>query len=277
MKSAILTICLLLLSVLVTSSFTPTSKYKLKPHNLSYQEIIDEPTFQNLRMIGKVEKFGVTGKNKAERLSGKVLRSLRFQNITSKVEEKYGLPKNIVLAMIMHETGGADMLPNGLNDGGLGLCHMQPSVAGDFGLKIYKNSKKLKDKRLGIQLRSLIKEHKYDRKKLIRFDDRFHPILNIDAVGRMLSEYKYPKIKGLSSGFATSVYRYSGKYNFRTYWRNVNYYMKKLNDPSIIKQVEKEFNAKNLNFKIDGVKSDFNGYIKSHQKQNINYGLNEYK
>lgn len=276
MKSSIATITLLLVSFFLTS-FSSSISFKKKPHELTYKVIIEEPKFDNLRMIGKVNKYGVTASSKSQKLNGKILRSLRFQNITRKVEKKYGLPKNIILAMIMHETGGADLLPNGQNDGGLGLCHMQPSVAGDFGLKIYKNSKKLKDKRLGVQLRGLIKTHKYDRKKLIKFDDRFHPILNIDAVGRMLSEYKYPKIKGLSSEFASSVYRYSGKYNFRIYWRNVNYFMRKLNDPSVIKQAEKAFNDKNQNFKVNGLSSDFNGYIEAHQKQNINYGLDEYK
>ncbi len=277
MKPTLYSIGLVLFSLALTSFLIPESSYKKKPHNLSYIAIIAEPDFENLRMIGSVNIYGVTGSTKSERLHGRILRSLRFQNITRKVEEKYKLPENIILAMIMQETGGADMLPNGQNDGGLGLCHMQPSVASDFGLKIYKNSKKLKDKRLGVQLRKLIKQHRYDRKKLIKYDDRFHPILNIDAVGRMLAEYKYPRIKGLSSEFASAIYRYSGKYNFRKYWRNVNYFMKKLNDPSIIKEAEDAFNRKNPNFKVSGVKSDFKGYIKAHQDQNINYGLNEYK
>ena len=273
-----LTLGVILCSACFIISFTfKEVSFKKKAHDLSFKPIIDEPSFENLRMIGKVNKFGVTANSKTERLHGKILRSLRFQNITRKVEKKYDLPENIILAMIMHETGGVDLLPNGLNDGGLGLCHMQPSVASEFDLKIYKNSKKLKDKRLGKALRKLIKKHNYDRKKLIKYDDRFHPILNIDAVGRMLADYKAPKIKGLNSEFASAVYRYSGKYNFRVYWRNVNYYMRKLNDPDVIKEVEKSFNTKNSNLKINDEKSDFWGYIEAHQEQNINYGLNEYK
>ncbi|MDF1697842.1 MAG: hypothetical protein P1U56_18485 [Saprospiraceae bacterium] len=277
MRLRISLIGLLLLTILFSSYSLIRSSYKIKPLHLSYEQVIKEPIFHNLKMIGKVNKYGVTGSTKKEKLYGKILRTLRFQNISHKVEEKYNLPKNIILAMIMHETGGADLLPNGQNDGGLGLCHMQPSVASDFGLKIYKNSKKLKDKKLGVQLRKLIKNQKYDRKKLIEYDDRFHPILNIDAVGRMLADYKYPKIKGLNSEYASAVYRYSGKYNFRTYWRNVKYFMKKLNDQSVLKDVEKVFNSKNKNLLVDHVRSDFKGYIKAHQDQNINYGLDLYK
>ena len=221
------------------------SELKKKPFDFSYKEIIKEVKFTNLHMIGKVNKMGVYGETPTIKLYGKILRSLRYQNITKKIEKKYGLPKNILLAMVMQESGGVDLLINARNDGGAGLCHMQPAIASEFGLKVYKNSTKLRDYNLGKQLRKLIKNNNYDRKKLIKYDDRFHPIHNLEAVARMLVYYKTPKIKGFKNEWSSSIYRYAGKYNYRKYWQNVKYYRKRLNDKNTIKAVKTLFNSKN--------------------------------
>ncbi len=267
-----------------TTAFTlpqdTREQYKIcRIHHLSYKQTIPESRFKNLKMIGTVNKFGVQGKNKQERLYGAILRALRFQNITRKVEKKYGLSKNLLLAMIMQESGGVDILPNGRNDGGAGLCHMQPMIAKDFGLKVYQNCNKMVSKVHGRALRRLIVKYKSDRKKLIKFDDRFHPIKNIDAVARILQFYK-------NAGFSRKIYNtqekrairgYTGKYNFKKYYSNLKYYQRMLNNKKVINEVRKMFNKKNKNFLIDGKKGNFDSYIKAHQKQNINYGLNRYK
>lgn len=251
---------------------------KKKPSgNFKYKVKVKEPEMRNLRMIGKVGRFGVEGSTKTERLYGSILRALRFQNITEKLEKKYHLPQNFLLAMVIQETGGADMLLNGLDDGGAGICHMQGSTASEFGLSTYEQCDKLRCKEHGKELRSIISKHKYDRRKLIEYDDRFHPIYNLDAAARMLSCYKYPKVKGFTMEWSSSIYRYAGRKNYRKYWLNVRYFMKKLNDEKVINAVRKEFNSRNPNFTVNGKKSDFDGYIKAHQQQNINYGLNNYK
>lgn len=251
---------------------------KAKPKQaLGYKEQIKEPKIRNLTMIGKVGRFGIEGKTKTEKLYGSILRALRFQNVTRKIEEKYGLPKNFLLAMVIQETGGADLLLNGRDDGGAGICHMQGSTATEYGLSTYKGCKKLRCKEHGLAMRSLIDKYKYDRKKLIQYDDRFHPIYNLDAAARMISCYKTPKVRGFTANWSSAIYRYAGRYNYSKYWSNIQNYSKKLNDPSVIKAVEKEFNKRNPNLIINGKKADFDAYIKAHQDQNINYGLNEYK
>ena len=40
--------------------------------------------------------------------------------------------------------------------------------------------------------------------------------------------------------------------------------------------LEKEFNKRNPNLKINGKAGDFDGYINAHQEQNLNYGLAAY-
>ncbi|MEN8121020.1 MAG: hypothetical protein ABFS35_11760 [Bacteroidota bacterium] len=245
----------------------------LKPafHN-SYKVIIKEPKFKNLKMLGTVKKTGVYGK----RMYGQILRGLRFQNITKKVEEKYHLPENLLLAMIIQESGGVDLLPNSIDDGGIGLIHMQPSLARKFGLKTYENCDKLVCKKHGKEIRQLIKKNNYDRKKLISYDDRFHPILNIDAAARMLVYYKMG-YKTKDTPIKTAIYGYAGPYNYKKYYKNVSFYMQKLNDENLIDEIRNDFNMQNENLKINNKKGDFDLYIEAHQKQNINYGLKKYK
>lgn len=248
---------------------------KMKPQNLRYKPIVEEKKMKNLKMIGYVDDIGVRGKTQEQRLQGMILRVIRFQDITSKVEHKYGLPENILLAMIMQESGGADLLPNSSDDGGLGLCHMQPLLAHNFGLKTYKNCKELVSFEHGKELRELIKKYNYDRKSLIRFDDRFHPILNIDAAGRMLAYYMAGKqIK--NTRLRTAILGYAGSKNYNKYYKNVMYFLRKINDKKLIQKVEKEFNRKNPNLLIGGEKADFDDYIEAHKQQDINYGLDKY-
>ncbi len=246
-------------------------KLKTDKPNLEYDSIYPEPVYKNLQMLGVVKKTGVHG----QRNYGMILRCLRFQNITQKVEKKYGLPENILLAMIMQESGGADLLPNSNDDGGLGLCHMQPSVGKQFGLDIYQNCNKLVSKVHGKALRKIIEEYKYDKKQLIQFDDRFHPILNIDAAGRMLAFYASGK-QFKETPAQTAIYRYAGSVNYSKYYKQVLLYMDRIKDKSLIDDVRNAFNTKNKHLTINGEKAGFDDYIKAHQEQNINYGLNDY-
>lgn len=258
--------------------FDSSNRYLLKECTycyLSFTDSIPETTMKNLSMIGYVNNYGVQGETKDIRLYGAILRALRFKNITDKVEDKYGLPRNLILAMVIQETGGADVLPNGRNDGGLGLCHMQASVASEFGLKTYKDCNELVCVVHGVQIKELITAEKYDRKKLIKYDDRFHPIKNLDAVGRMLKYYSLgTQVK--DTEIKTAIYRYAGKYNYSKYYANVIYFQNKLNDDDVVDAVRKAFNEKNPNLMIGGEAGDFDRYIKTHQDQNVNYGLLEY-
>ena len=260
-----LTIALILITSLSFTTSAP-SPLKLKPYDLGFTEIIPEKDMKRLNMLGGVNKSGVRS------IYGKMLRAIRFQNITEKVENRYNLPKNILLAMIMHESSGVDLLPNGSNDGGLGLCHMQPLLASQYGLKTYQNNKALRSVTHGKALRKLIFKHKHDRKKLIQFDDRFHPILNLDAAGRILA-YHMRGNKHISVG----VKGYAGSINYPSYWKRVKLYLKYLNNSQSYINIEKAFNAINPNLLIGGEKGDYKLYIKTHQDQNINYGLNEYR
>lgn len=249
---------------------------KIKCTHLSYKLIYPEKKIKNLQLIGFETEYGVAGLNKTHQLYAKILRSLRYQNITRKIEKKYGLKENLLLAIMMQETGGAELLPNSEDDGGIGLCHMQPSVAADFGLRTYENCKALRSKTHGKKLRALIKKHNRQIKDLIYYDDRFHPIINLDAVARMIAYYKGGK-QLENTKLKTAIKRYAGRFNYKEYYANVSKFMEKLSDKEILDSVEYEFNIRNEKLKIDGKSADFKDYIKYCQGQNYNYGLNDYK
>ncbi len=243
---------------------------KVKPVSLGFTQIYKDPDFQNLTMIGDTKTFGVAGDE------GKILRVLRFKNITDVTEKRYGLPSGCILAMIAQESSGVDLLPNGLGDGGFGLCHMQPKLAKEFGLKTYGGCTEMVCKSHAKKLKEIIEDSAYDRKKVIKFDDRLHPILNIDCVGRMLAHYKKGKRIGKLTAFQTALRRYAGKYNYPDYLDNVDRIMKKIKNPKYIATLGKKFNSLNPNLTCDGKKINFDGYIAISRKQSYNYGLKKY-
>lgn len=250
--------------------------YKVAPFpDMGHHYVVDEKKLKNLNMIGRVNRHGVYGANKKEQLVGITIRTLRYKNITRKVEKKYGLEENIILAMIAQETGGAQLVPNAVDDGGLGLCHMQPYTASAFGLKIYDDCQKIRSRAHGKKLRKLIKMHNADLKKLIQYDDRFHPIKNLDAAGRMLAYFKLGK-QLEDTPLQTSIRWYAGKYNSNHYYKKIMYFKEKFNSRAYIDTVRQRFNAINEDFSIGGEPADFDMYLDYFQSLNRNYGLDEY-
>lgn len=257
---------------------------RLKP-TLRYIDSFPELDIKNLTMIGRVGRFGVDGDR------GKLLRVLRFQNISDAVELRYNLPRNIILAMVMEESSGVDLLPNALGDGGFGLCHMQASVAREFGLSVYKNCNALvcngTDRRScrdgsghlfnhAHELKERIEQSKSNRRAVIGYDDRLNPLLNLDAVGRMLASFMSgPRCRDLGP-LQTAIARYAGLYNYNAYWRDVQHNMAVLENRSTLASIEREFNVLNPYLNINGIPADFNQYIKLSQNQNYNYGLASY-
>lgn len=240
--------------------------------NATFQSKYALKNFKNVRLFGKPYIYGIKGFNKYEVLYGKMIRAMRFQNITQAVEKRYGLPENILLAMIMIESSGIRYFPNAQDDGGIGLAHMQGIVANEFGLEtICETDCKIVCKKHGKQLRTSINEYNYQDNKLIPVDDRFSPLLNLDAVGRMLAYYQFGERK-INPSIKKAISYYAGMYNFKkSYWKNIKYYMGYLNNPVTVKSLEKAFNERNRRSNIT-----FKEYIDNFQSINYNYGLQEY-
>jgi hypothetical protein len=264
---------------------------KIKPE-LSYQDRY-VANIENLNYPDSVGKYG------ASTHEGKILRTLRYKNITDAVEERYNLPPGVLLAMIMEESTGVDLLPNARGDGGFGLSHMQGSVAREYGLKTFDNCNSLvcgpkkgsdgklrivgcKDsdghyKNHGKALSDFMKNHADDRKTLVEADERLHILLNIDAAGRMLATgIAGPRINGLGS-FRTAICRYAGKYNYEKYWADIKRNMRDVTDSNVINELADNFNTINRDLIINGKKSNFFDYMQSCYNENENYDLSIYK
>ncbi len=261
----------------------------LKPQIPLYQKVHKPLEIKNINMIGVVGPNGVSG------WQGRILRGLRFKKASQAVEERYNLPHNLILAMLIQETSGADVLPNGVGDGGFGICHMQGSTAKRFRLNTYSgcyslvcngkdNGKRGSCKHKGSfvnhaqQLHTIIKRENFNRSVLVKFDDRLQPILCLDAVGRMLAE-AMDKPPGSNlylrqvGPLRRALYRYSGR---KEYFDKVAYVMRLLEDQKFIAQLRSDFNKLNPNMIINGQKSGFDEYIKSMSLDLDNYGLGEY-
>lgn len=265
---------------------------KMRP-DLFYEEKY-LPQIENLNMPDKAGRFG------ASTHEGKILRTLRYKNITDAVEERYKLPSGVLMSMIMQESTGVDLLPNAGGDGGFGLSHMQGATACEFSLKTFGGCNSMvcgprvgvdgKHRILGCKdenniplnhgkgLANFMHEHKDDRQALIDADDRLHFVLNIDTVGRMLASHiGGSKMEGLSS-FETAIARYSGLKNFKKdYWKNIKRNMRDLESSEMMEKVSDFFNDANPDLKINGKSTDFVGYIQSCFKVNENYDLEKYK
>lgn len=244
---------------------------RIKPSS----KVIPQPLrLRNLSITGKLGRFDIEGDAETKRV-GRIERALRFKNITDAVELRYNLPPGIILAMVMKESSGADMFPNGLDDGGFGLCHMQPAVAQNFGLLTYDGNARMRDKKHGRELRDIIKREKYDIYKLNEYDERFNRLLNLDAVGRMLATYMSAKPAFLKGPLESAVLRYSGRHNYRRYWNEMRMHMRDIRDQEFLAKVAADFNARNSNLIINDAplpknKSPFQAYIETFWEKNEN-------
>lgn len=263
----------ILVSVPTVAKRTKISNKNLKllTFKFSFKQTYADPVMKNLDMPGSYGKYGVDNR------CGKIVRVCRFDSITRAVEIRYNLPPRLLAAMIMEESTGMDLFPNAKDDGGVGLIHQQPCIARDFSLKTFKNCDELVCKKHGRSLRDSLEAYNYDRKKVIKFDDRLHPIKNIDATGRMVAYYiQLEPMKGLGP-LRSAIKRYAGKYNYKQYWEDVITNMAYLSDPNTMKQVEAYFNEINPDFTINGKQANFKEYLRVSNQQAVNYGLNEYR
>jgi hypothetical protein len=268
-----LAIIIVALFVFTNSAFTQTANIHEKPTDFTWKQVVTDPKIQGLHLPGKVEKWGVADPTGI----GKILRAIRFEPITDAVEERYGIPRHTILAMVMHESAGGAAILNSGNDGGAGLSHMQPSIASQFGLKIYGNNAKLVDRVHGAELRKLYSSCKMNWMIMSNKDDRFHPIANLDAVGRMLCHYSQKPVMGMSlTPFERAIFRYAGKYNYSSYLKEIRGFRKQLASAEMRVRIETEFNIGSSKLIINGKPSTYADYMKAQQATLANWGLREY-
>lgn len=187
--------------------FVEKKSLKDKPIDLWYKPINPEKKIEiNLPSLNSVE--------------WRILRCMRWKCITDAVEKKYWIPNWLLLAMMAREWMWDPTQPNELwdwkSDWWLWSIHMQWNTAHEFWLEtLPRHSKWSVDIKHWNEI--LYAKNKYDNdlKKLVKHDDRFHPILSIDAAARYL-KYQYNHIDKSNDKRLNALKRYS--------WRALNDY-----------------------------------------------------
>lgn len=123
-------------------------------------------------------------------MTGRIQRTLRWQPIYRAIETAHGMPKDTLAGMIMQESYGNPVQPNASNDGGLGLTHIQGTVAEQWGLYIYGNSTRDSDRNHGGQIREMLRNCNYDAACAQQYDDRAHMIKVLDTAARIVRKGK---------------------------------------------------------------------------------------
>ena len=233
---------------------------------------------------------------KDNEVAGRVMRCLRRKALTDEAEKKYGIPQNLLLAMMAQEGLWDPTLPNIMrrktdektgqkkitqSDWGLGLIHIQGANAEDYGLKVIqtkpweKNSRAMQDTILWKKILSLY-EHTQDTNKLAKYDDRWNPVLAVDVAARFLRDMyeRYGADKGKDAWiYALNRYSWRKRTDYATkvisYWTLLDQYEygEKSQIPDFSKEVNdvvKKYTADTsrittLKNKVDSVSIELNG------------------
>ena len=227
---------------------------------LGYMQIVPEPDLRS------VLSFDRNSDN------GKIQRAMRWKNITDAAQARYGAPSSILLGMIAQESYGDPTEPNQLGDGGLGLVHMQPGPSAEYGLDRITNSRRLRDFAQGRKIVEALQKEQADLKDLVKYDDRWYPIINIDAAARIMCDH----YQNAGHNWDNALARYSGRPH-RQYGWPVRRVANKINSPTTMRNLARRFNAQNAKTIVQGAPLTFDRYIQFFAQQNRNYGFDRYR
>lgn len=200
---------------------------------------------------------------------GRIQRVLRWQPIYNTIEKARGLRKNTLAGMIMQESYGDPVQPNTRDDGGLGLMHEQGTTAKAMGLDIHGNSKTASDRKHGRALKKMLEECKYDPTCIHKFDERAHPIKNLDTGARIIVEGMIKNDGKWEAG--VEYFRAPGKVGRNLTWKymtKVKEWIGLLEDPEMLKKTAIDFEQRNG--------YSFKSYLGRWHEMGNNWGLNTY-
>lgn len=233
-------------------------------------EVVPEPvpTPPTLR---EPEQYDFTGTKLAGKnsMTGRIQRTLRWQPIYHAVERQHGLPKDTLAGMIMQESYGDPVQPNASNDGGLGLTHIQGTVAPRYGLRVHGSSTRDSDRAHGRSIRDMLRACNYDPACAQQYDDRAHPIKVLDAAARIVREGRE---KHGSWDEGVEYYRAPGRVGRNLTWRylrDVKHWRDGIRDREQLGRAARDFEGRNG--------YSFDTYIsKWHEVDRRNWELGEY-
>lgn len=266
-----------------------------KPINLWYKEINKEKKIT----IDLPDQYST---------QGRILRCMRWKSATDAVEDKYNIPRWLLLAMMAQEGMGDPTQPNdsgnGTSDWGLWLIHIQAANAAEFWLKtLPRYTTWMRDFKHGEEIIKAKNTYSNDIKQLITVDDRFHPIMWLDCAARFLKNV-YNRTEAGKDRWINALRKYSARglddylRPVVKYWVLINQYTwDKLPDFSANtnNEISKMKNAwavtldglqvplnevktasEKLTITIDGKPTTYKQYLQYFAWQTQNYWLNEY-
>ncbi len=230
--------------------------------NVGYYKVVNVSGFPDVELapFDKVEK-------RNDDVITRIQRTERWMNIINAVSKKHNVPADILKGLIMWESKGEPLMGNWTQDGGFGLVHFQPSTAQVYGMHPFARSNKIIDESHARKLEDMVRYCDYELKCVQMFDDRAHPIKNLDAAARYLRNnyqitHSWKKavqsINPSQPGYAAKVFEYIS-------------YSKKFK-----KLAEKDFNERNKGKFWGNREVDYKIYLVYESIQDNNYGLGEY-
>lgn len=221
---------------------------------LGYEEDFALPDFTGVKLANKNSDIG------------RLQRAYRWKPAADVVEAKRKAPKGTLLAMAMHESYGNPLQPNGSNDGGIGLLHMQGPTAKSLGLRIYGDSSDSHDPKHGKSLKRMLQACEYKLPCVAGHDERGHPLKNLDAAARYMLQGK----RNSSWDKGIKYYRGGRKKTQIGYLKKVKRLRDIVNDDDMLTKAKDDFNARNKG------KFTWNQYIGAFHQYNGNFGTAKY-
>ena len=271
-----------------------------KPLDLKYKE------------KNKERNLGINYPKNERSVEWRITRCLRFASITDTVEDRYWIPRWLLMALMAQEWRWDPTVINLNWDWWAGLIHIQAINATDYWMKTLTRYKKHEDKNNQVdyehwkRLKEAKEQTKNDLKKLSNLDDRFNPVMGIDLSARFLLQDKGGKNANTWDDWIKAANRYAWRwmqdygYSVLVYWTAINKVrwnkMPIFKDKEINKVIRWEVSARvngtrektnlavkrtqeavnNLNPKIDWKQVSLNDYYSYLRWQRDNYGLSEY-
>jgi hypothetical protein len=103
----------------------------------------------------------------------------------------------------------------------------------------------MRDLRHGNEIKHVLQKHNNNLKELIRYDDRFHPVMAVDVAARFLMEH-FSRVKRTNPRMSQkdlwdlALKRYSGRPHYQ-YGAKVIAYRNKINDRQYIRGIASRF------------------------------------
>lgn len=239
----------------------------------------------------------------------RITRCLRWQTITDAVEDRYWIPRWLLMALMAQEWWWDPTVINQKSswkcDWWAGLIHMQAINATNFWLDTLPRSNNgMIDYEHWEKLKKAKADNHNDLKKLSKLDERFNPVLSVDASARFLVN-EYNKLPQSKDRWLHAINKYAWRW-MQDYWYSVVVYRTTINSirnkpiPQFTQEIEKvkawKVSAKvnqqrertdlcinrtkeainNLHIKIGDQSVSYNEFMKYQKWQCDNYWLSDY-